>query len=290
MELGSAKAGVNTSVIVAPETVVERYPEWNEERIQYIPSYLRIAKFISGMPKADLLMGVSSSKIYSEGEKPSATARTKGELVYDVYNSAFLFKRDGTFEVYHKSILVSGVEKVPFMKYLGFLKNIIINLGGASGNLGRQEEASVFTTSDGAMIAPVICYESVFGEYLTDFVKKGAEYIVIITNDGWWKNTPGYRQHLSFARLRAIETRRSIARSANTGISCFINQRGDVLQKTVWWKEAVIRENLNANKTLTYYVKNGDFIARIAAFMTVFMLMILMSDKIRKKMRGAQPK
>lgn len=290
MGLAWHEAGSNTSVVVAPETVVERYPEWNEERIQYIPAYMKIAGFLANFPKTDLLMGVSSSKIYQEGEAPSVTARKKGELMYDVYNSAFLFKRDGTFEVYHKSILVSGVEKVPYMKYLGFLRNVIIDLGGASGNLGRQDEASVFTASDSTVMAPVICYESVFGEYLTDFVRKGAQFIVIITNDGWWKNTPGYRQHMSFARLRAIETRRSIARSANTGISCFINQRGDELQKTQWWTETVIKANLNANNSITFYARNGDFIGRVAAFMAVLLVMILLSDKLRKKMRDQPPK
>ena len=128
---------------------------------------------------------------------------------------------------------------MPFMKYLGFLKDIVFDIGGTSGNLGRQDEPSKFTAKDGVKIAPVICYESVFGEYVTQYVKKGAGLIFIITNDGWWRNTPGYKQHFSFARLRAIETRRSIARAANTGISCFINQRGDVVQPTSWWEKVV---------------------------------------------------
>jgi len=69
-------------------------------------------------------------------------------------------------------------------------------------------------------IAPIICYESVFGEFVTDYVKKGAQALFIITNDGWWKNTNGYKQHLYFASLRAIETRRQVVRAANTGVSC----------------------------------------------------------------------
>ena len=81
-------------------------------------------------------------------------------------------------------------------------------------------------------MAPVICYESVYGEYSTGYIKKGAQAIFIMTNDGWWDNTAGHRQHLYFASLRAIEARRAIARSANTGISAFVNQRGDILQPT----------------------------------------------------------
>ena len=75
-------------------------------------------------------------------------------------------------------------------------------------------------------IAPIICYESVFGKYVTEYVKKGANALFIITNDGWWKNTNGYKQHLSFASIRAIETRRPVARAANTGVSCIIDIRG----------------------------------------------------------------
>jgi apolipoprotein N-acyltransferase len=107
--------------------------------------------------------------------------------------------------------------------------------------------------------------------------------IFIITNDGWWKNTPGYHQHLSFARLRAIETRRSIARSANTGISCFINQRGDVLQPTGWWVEAAIKGSINANDEITFYVKFGDYIARISLLISGLLVLQLVSGWVMKK-------
>ena len=131
-------------------------------------------------------------------------------------------------------------------------------------------------------MAPVICYESIFGEYVTGYVQKGAELIFIITNDGWWKNTPGYKQHMSFARLRAIETRRSIARSANTGISCFINQRGDVSQPTGWWVDAAIKGTINANDEITFYVKYGDYIARISLFVSALLLLNLVVRKFIK--------
>jgi apolipoprotein N-acyltransferase len=90
---------------------------------------------------------------------------------------------------------------------------------------------------------------------------------------------------MSFARLRAIETRRSIARSANTGISCFINQRGDVFQKTRWWEDAVIKSNLNANNKITFYVNNGDYIARVSAFLSILLMLILLVEKIKSKLK-----
>jgi apolipoprotein N-acyltransferase len=95
----------------------------------------------------------------------------------------------------------------------------------------------------------------------------------VITNDGWWEDTPGYKQHLSFSKLRAIETRRSIARSANTGISAFINQKGEILKSTNWWEQAVIKSKLYLNNKQTFYTKHGDMIGRIASFLAVLMLL-----------------
>lgn len=89
-------------------------------------------------------------------------------------------------------------------------------------------------------------------------------FLAIITNDAWWDNTQGHKQHLSYAKLRAIETRRSIARSANTGISAIINQKGELVQTLGYEKQGSIKGNLKLNNELTFYTSYGDYIARIA--------------------------
>ena len=126
--------------------------------------------------------------------------------------------------------------------------------------------------NDSIKIGTIICYESVYGEFVTEYVQKGAGYLFVITNDGWWGNTPGHRQHNSLSSIRAVETRRSIARSANTGISSFINQRGDVLQELTWWKRGALKQDLNYNTKLTFYVKHGDYIGRTAFYLGWFQL------------------
>jgi apolipoprotein N-acyltransferase len=172
---------------------------------------------------------------------------------------------------------------LPYPQYLGFLSDLAIDLGGAAGSLGTQKERSVFKNNiNKAKVAPVICYESIYGEFVTDYIKKGANIIFVITNDGWWGDTPGYRQHLSFSKLRAIENRRSIARSANTGISCFINQRGDILQKTQYWEKDVIKGKINLNNKITYYTIHGDFIGRISGFLSLLIITMLIVKTIRK--------
>src|SRR5258706_1529504 len=148
---------------------------------------------------------------------------------------------------------------MPYPSVFGFLDKYSIDMGGMSGSLGTQDDRNVFAHGN-YKAAPVICYESIFGDFLSGYVRNGAEMIFIITNDGWWGNSPGYKQHAAYGRLRAVEFRRSIARSANTGISCFINQRGDVEQATPWWTEEVIKARLNKNDALTFYAKHGDYI------------------------------
>ena len=140
---------------------------------------------------------------------------------------------------------------------------------------GFQEFRETFSSpQDGTRVAPVICWESVFGEYVSDYVgEAGANFLFIITNDGWWKDTPGHRQHNSFASLRAIENRRSVARSANTGISSLIDQRGVELARIGWWERSGLRGTLNKNDHITFYVKHGVFLGRIAVLMTVILLL-----------------
>jgi apolipoprotein N-acyltransferase len=134
-------------------------------------------------------------------------------------------------------------------------------------------------------IAPVICYESVFGKFVTEYIKKGAQAIFIITNDGWWKNTNGYQQHLSFASLRAIETRRMVARSANTGISCIIDIRGKRTIESGWWQKSVLKGEIAPETRITTYVKYGDYILWIAAILSgIIFIIIFIAGPIKKKL------
>jgi apolipoprotein N-acyltransferase len=132
-------------------------------------------------------------------------------------------------------------------------------------------------------IAPVICFESIYGEYVTEYIRNGANLIFIITNDGWWDNSAGYKQHLNYAQLRAIETRRSIARSANTGISAFINQRGEIINMTEWWIRDAIKETIRTNSKLTFYVKYGDYFGRLASFLAIFVFLYAVVQGVLNK-------
>src|SRR5690554_6017181 len=144
----------------------------------------------------------------------------------------------------------------------------MLDLGGTVAMKTTQEERSVFWSEDSQVAAaPIICYESVYGEFVTGYVRQGAHFLAIITNDGWWGNTQGHKQHLSLARLRAIETRRDIARSANTGISAFINKRGEIIDSLPYEIEGALSNVVYPNEEITFYVRYGDLIARIGIFL-----------------------
>ena len=273
--LASERADANTDFVVGPETAM---PDgiWEEE-IYYHPQIHKLLKWISRYPRLNLVIGMSSFKAFEPGEKRSETARefTDGKGYYDAFNSAMMIDRFGAIQIYHKTKLVPGVEKMPYPEIFGSLEKYALKLGGISGSLGVEKVRHPLVSSEGMPVAPAICYESVFGDFLATYFRKGAEILFIITNDGWWKNTPGHRQHFEYARLRAIEFRKSVARSANTGISCFINQRGDVLKQTRWWKDDSISETLYLNKKVTFYAHYGDYIGFISTFFSALLLLLL---------------
>jgi apolipoprotein N-acyltransferase len=265
LTLAAQRADSNTRFLVGPETAL---PEgiWEDDIASY-PSVKTLQQFTARYPGMQAVVGISSYKRYDTSVEAPATARLSedGSIRYDAFNTAMQTDKSGNIQLYHKSKLVPGVELLPYPEVFRFIENFAIDLGGTTGTLGRQKERTAFVAHDGMKTGTAICYESIYGEFVSGFVRNGARLLFIITNDGWWEDTPGYRQHLNYARLRAIECRRSIARSANTGVSCFIDQKGDMHQNTPWWKPAVIGGDMNASDALTFYVRNGDYIGRAAS-------------------------
>ncbi|GAB3301957.1 apolipoprotein N-acyltransferase [Hymenobacter tenuis] len=260
-----------TKLVLWPETSLDE--TYFEASIEGYPKIMRIRQWLGQHPGVELITGLTTVGQYGPTkEKASPTARFREDLgYYDVFNTALHLGSDtGPAEFYHKSRLVPGVEGVP-----PWLSMFVIDLGGTAGGLGSQPERTVYrTATPNLRVAPVICYESVYGDFVSDYVRDGASLIGIITNDGWWSDSPGHNQHLQYATLRAIETRRDIARSANTGISAFINQKGEITQRTGWWVQAVSRATVHLNTELTFYVRYGELIGP-ACQIAAFLLLIL---------------
>ncbi len=264
----------NTNYVIAPETAISN-PIW-ENDLATDSSILRIKELFVNYPDLTFIIGANTFKRIENNQEISACTKynNKDKFHYNAYNAALQLDTTNQIPIYYKSKLVSGVETMPFLKTFGFLEKIFFDFGGITGSICSQKERSVFYNSKlNISIAPVICYESAFGEHVSDFIKKDADLIFILTNDGWWGNSPGYKQHFRLSQLRAIETRRSIARCANTGISAFINQRGEIIKKTKYWIKDAINNTLHTNTEITFYVKYGDYIGRLSIFIAILLIL-----------------
>jgi apolipoprotein N-acyltransferase len=273
LRLATQKTDSTTDYVLFPETALQE-DIW-ENAMEQSQSIIMIKQFLKKFPKLKMVVGASTRKFYKDGEKPSLTARRYIDFIhfYDEFNTALQLDSSRTIQKYHKSKLVPGVEAIPFPAIFKYVEALSLEMGGTSGSLGMQDERTVFTSSNKmASTAPVICYESIFGEYVSEYVKNGAQFISVITNDGWWGDTPGYKQHLRFSVLRAIETRRWVARAANTGVSAFVNPVGEMVQTTDYWVPAVLAQDIQLNSTLTFYTRYGDYIGFLAMWISLFIL------------------
>jgi len=283
MALADPRINDSTNFLVAPESAIQENM-W-ENDLRTFASIQLVKRIIKDYPRLNILIGGSTFYAFEPGEPIPRTARkfTDVDKYYNAYNTAIMVNATDTLQLYHKSKLTPGVEILPSFKGFKWLEKYAIDLGGTVGSLGMDSVRKVYKTVNAVPVGPAICYESIFGEFFAKFVKNGAQIMIIITNDGWWGNTAGYRQHFSFAHLRAIETRRSIARAANTGISAFIDQRGDAHQVTRYWEPAVIKGSLNANTKMTWYVNHYDYIARYLTAMGGLILLFTLFFALKKK-------
>ena len=185
--------------------------------------------------------------IHPIGSDPFKHERLRGSLA------------TGDIQFYHKSKLVPGTEQLPFVTVLPFLERLAISLdeNSASGTLGKNATAKALGVSN-SKVAPIICYESIYGDYVSEYVKDGASWLAVITNDAWWNNTPGHKQHFSYAKLRAIEQRKWVVRSANTGISGFIDPLGNTTMRSGWYQG---RDERSAEVALNKHLDDGFFSA-----------------------------
>ena len=208
----------------------------------------------------EILTGIELYDVFNDSSRVKKYSnRLENNRWLDLFNASIFISED--IDIYKKSKLVVGIEKMPYKNFLEpLLGSLLIDFGGLSYSRGYQDYRTVFKSNTGTKVAPIICYESIYGEYVSEYIRNGANLLAIITNDGWWNNTEGHKQHLSYARLRSIETRKNIVRSANTGISAVINYRGEILKTIGYEQEGLINKNVGINDKITFYTKYGDYI------------------------------
>ncbi|MBO7287231.1 MAG: apolipoprotein N-acyltransferase [Bacteroidales bacterium] len=268
----------NTRFVLSPESSIHENI-WLE-KINYYRS-IKESKLFSKNNDVTYVVGASTLGMAYDKNDFAARKFYDVDEYYYSYNTALSINDTTDIQIHQKSKLTPGVEMMPSWWFLRPIKNLAIDLGGTVGTLKSEDTVSVFDYGK-YKAAPLICYESVFGGYVTDFVRNGANIIFVITNDGWWGDTPGHRQHFEMSKLRAIENRRSVARSANTGVSGFINQRGDVVESSNYWEPIGLRNTLNVNDEMTFYSRHGDYIYRAASFIAALVLCFTIVISIKK--------
>ena len=281
--LAKTKLDQEIQLLIGPESVI-RGSMWEDDfqRYQVIDS---LKHLLIEYPNLSILVGASTKEEAQEGDELKTGARAFSDAPdhhYYSYNTALMLKHRQAIQSYHKSMLVPGAEITPFPFILKPLEKVF-DFGGEMGTLGISDTQKVLSAKDKSIkVAPIICYESIYGEFVGNYVRNGANLLAIITNDGWWGNSPGHRQHFDYARLRAIEYRRDVVRSANTGISAFFNDRGDDFQTTKYWEPAVLKGKAQLHTKMTYYAEHGDYLAKTSLFIISLLLLIFISVRLRK--------
>ena len=268
-------------LVIAPETFTGGVICGEYQRSQ---TWKGFVNFLKSYPQVSMLFGASTYDYIYSPDAPSYTARKVADGMWvESHNSALMVDGSADTQIFHKSKLVVAVEHTPYPRIFCPIDDM---LGGVMGRCVGQDGISLLNIKDGDRSIPLgcaVCYESVYGEYYTGYILEGARAMTIITNDAWWKDTPGYRQHLSYASLRAIETRRAIARCANTGVSAIITPTGEIQQPTPWWEPAVIEGKIPLRDDITFFVSHGDITGRICTFVFLLMLLALAVQSVTKK-------
>jgi apolipoprotein N-acyltransferase len=280
IRLSESKIDSTTTLLIWPETALYSPNGFDEANLTSNFFLNPLFDFLRRHPQLQLFTGIESYRLFHEKVSNVAKPVDGTSTFYEVYNGSVLLDSSGAKAFYHKSMLVPGVETLP--RFLLFLAPVFEKFGGTAGGYARQDERTPLQTNSNFVLAPAVCYESIYGEYMSRYVADGANLITIITNDGWWGNTPGYQQHQLYAKLRAIETRTWVARSANTGISCFIDPSGRVHQPQPWWQEAAIKMQIHAPAQKTVFVKWGDMIGKLASICTILLFLFLLYKKFSR--------
>lgn len=286
--VGPQEATLPGMLILAPETFTS---DVTTNNLSASPTLNTFKLLLSDCPGVNMLLGASTYTRIESKERPSLTSRQICDgLWYESHNSALMIDGTGRNEIFHKTKLVVAVEKLPYPVVFDPIDRA---LGGVMGRCVGQDEISLLNfrapDSEGNMVeVPLgcaVCYESVYGDYCRGYVQKGARALTIITNDAWWGDTPGYRQHLSYASLRAIETRRAIARCGNTGISALIDSRGRIVEQGPWWESATLRFPLPLSDEITFFVSHGDITGRVCTFTFLLLLAAALVKALTAKSR-----
>jgi apolipoprotein N-acyltransferase len=228
----------------------------------YQPWLERVQRLVADAG-ATLVTGLPHARYFDAASAPITSRRIgESDRYVESYNSVTTIAPDGTVgPVYGKVILVPFAERLPHAESLRFLIEPLM-WGVGISSWGQGSDTTVFTavTRDGREVrfSAMVCYESVFPEYVRAFTDRGAEFLIVVTNDSWWGNTSGAYQHAAYAALRAVEQRRWVVQGANGGISLAVAPTGYAIWQTSLYERTAGTVLIEKRSGRTFYSLYGD--------------------------------
>ena len=261
----------SSDVLIWPENALDTSVQLRSPQLERIRDSLDVWN-------TKLITGTGYIDFYEQENAPDVVRETGDGRIYNVFNAALSLTSGSDTGIYKKGRLVPIVERFPFV---GFFQSIDrfgwVDWGSISG-YGKGGEPTLFEV-DGSHTPALICYDSVFPGWVNRFVDEGAGFLTIITNDGWWGDSHGHIQHFAYARLRAIEHRMWIARSANNGISGIISPDGKIQLETEYWTEAAFSYRIYTNSNKTFYSRNGEWFGYLMLVLTLLGMTLIFIKK-----------
>jgi apolipoprotein N-acyltransferase len=202
-----------------------------------------------------------------------------GDPIGKMFNSAALVGPQGNLQArYDKVHLVPFGEYVPFPTLLRFAGKLTREVGDFVPGKERLP-----LRVNGYALGAFICYEAVFPDDVRRFARAGAQVFVNISNDGWFGQTAAPLQHLTMARMRAVENRRWLLRATNTGITAAIDPYGRVLAQAQPGVRTAIDVPYHLESGTTFYTRHGDWFAYACAIIS---LALVLAATVQRRQAG----
>lgn len=251
----------------------------------------RLRRQVDSM-RISLLAGFPDIRYYGDKEiAPKSSKVSRSGQRFDTYNSSLLLEPNSDLiQKYSKIVLVPFAERVPFSEELSLLNAMEWNFGLGGWEIGSDTTVFSFRTDRDHEVhfSNLICYESIYPGFVASFVRKGAGFLTVMTNDSWWGNTSGPYQHVQFAALRAVENRRWIVQCANGGISCFIDPFGRILKATPMFTRQTMTMDVPLHDELTFYTRHGDWFAQACLVLALFAFAAAAGTKLYRVIRSKE--
>ncbi len=201
----------------------------------------------------------------------------------ETYNSIYLFTPGGELidTVYSKCRLVPFGEYLPMPSVMNTLLPHLTEMNMFKDSLTPGSSPVIFNTELGR-IGNLICFDSIYEELTISNVREGAELIILSTNDSWYKDSAAVYQHNGHAVLRAIESGRYIVRSANTGVSSVITNKGKIVSLLGPLKKGFVTANVNTYSYRTVYSCIGNSVVYLSILYIIFLFGYKIIENKRK--------